>query len=428
MRKVEPQTLNFTNRFDVFIKYLFIKSIELNYQTSFYEDMYRNHLSVWNGFSEYDNANKNNYQAFRSTFINIMQSIKNEGYLSEKPAVPIIKNSILNGAHRLASCLYYDKPINVFDSTTPSDGQFDCSWYYFSSLCRNNERIWQKYADRAALEFVDMFNNTKLVCLFPSATKKGGLTQIRKMLHEEFGVFYEKHIPLNRNGSINLMRELYASEQWAESNNGLGYREKASLCFETQGIPLVLFIVRMDDKAALNCKEKIRNVYNIGKHSVHINDTWDESKRIARALLNENSIHFLNHSTLHTNPALLKNFREKLFEYVNNEVYLATPTQSQENNCLTASIVLQAYGLRNANDIDYIYRTTKLNGSLSDSTHNQYLKSYYECHADEILFNPQFHFYHQGVKFLSHQKLLEMKKRRAESKDFDDIKMLRELL
>ena len=46
----------------------------------------------------------------------------------------------------------------------------------------------------------------------------------------------------------------------------------------------------------MKIKDKIREVFNVGKHSVHITDTKEEAIRTARVVFNDNSIHFLNYA------------------------------------------------------------------------------------------------------------------------------------
>ena len=42
-------------RFDLVLKYLYAKAIVKGYNTTFFKDMYKKHLELWNGFREYDN-------------------------------------------------------------------------------------------------------------------------------------------------------------------------------------------------------------------------------------------------------------------------------------------------------------------------------------------------------------------------------------
>ena len=61
-------------------------------------------------------------------------------------------------------------------------------------------------------------------------------------------------------------------------------------------------------------KEKCRKIYNLGKHSLHVSDHISDTWRISAALLNENSIYFLNNGTnnisLQTKQLLTNYFKE----------------------------------------------------------------------------------------------------------------------
>ena len=44
---------------------------------------------------------------------------------------------------------------------------------------------------------------------------------------------------------------------------------------------------------SIKAKEEIRAKFNLGKHSVHINDTHEQTIRLAKCVLNKNSLKFL---------------------------------------------------------------------------------------------------------------------------------------
>ena len=179
---MNPRLINLSNRFDVMLKYMLVKSRDMNFCTPFYEDAYKNHLKVWNNFIEYDNSDKNSYDKFRDKFYELIDSIRSKGYdLSCDPA-PVFRNNLLNGSHRAAACLYYSHDILCRESTDPKDGQLDCSWYFFKSLSRDGQMIDPWYADQAALEFVELFDDVKVICLFPSAVRQGGVSEVRRAL------------------------------------------------------------------------------------------------------------------------------------------------------------------------------------------------------------------------------------------------------
>lgn len=409
----DPKNLNIHNRFDVLFKYLYVLSKEKNIKSEYFENCYKQHLFIWNAYKEYNNPQKNTYEIFKNDFNKIIDNIKNETFDFEKSPVPIKEHNILNGSHRIAASLFFKKNVGCVESNDPSDGQVDCSWRFLKSLNRDGLIIEDHYFDRAAIEFVDLFEDSKIICLFPNAVRNGNIEKVRNIINKH-GVFYEKQIALNKNGSVNLMKELYWREEWAEHGNQVGYLTKANLCFEqTFQTPLMIFITKMSAADAISCKEEIRKIYQIGKHAVHINDSHDESKRIARSLLNDNSIFFLNYG----NPN--KDFETKLENF-------KLTSANVDNLCLTTSVILQAFGLRNSKDVDYIHLNNDVNNNYD--SHNQYISLYYPDNVENLLLDPRNYFYCHGVKLLSIKNLFLMKEKRSEQKDLQDIKLMENLL
>ena len=74
-----------------------------------------------------------------------------------------------------------------------------------------------------------------MVILYPSAPRQGRLTDVRTVLRKYSNIVYEKQVNIGRQGSVNLMRELYAKEDWTEANNGEGYAVKAEFSYQPQG-------------------------------------------------------------------------------------------------------------------------------------------------------------------------------------------------
>ena len=61
------------------------------------------------------------------------------------------------------------------------------------------------------------------------------------------------------------------------------------------------------------------------------------------------------------------------------------------------------------------------------SCHNEELK-YYRHSKEDIIFNPQNHFYYKGVKFASLDVVRAMKKFRNEEKDVVDVELINKLI
>jgi hypothetical protein len=409
------------NRFDLPIKHLFLKFYSKGIKSDFAENAYKEHLKLWNNFKEYGNPNKNTYDAFKSDFINIFNDIKNNNFNWEKSPVVIDNNDfLLNGAHRAASASLLEKHVECkIGSELNRDGQKICDYRMF-----NNLNLSQQYKDAAALELARLNSEEHLIIsLFPAATHSR--TVVENIISKYCGISYKKDIWLNNTGAFNYMLQLYKGEAWAGgwSNNFAGFREKARLCFTNETTPMVVYLVNLSDlKIARQLKEEIRKVYNIGNHSVHINDTPEETLRLARCLFNENSIHFLNNAELKN----YTNFLNQLDYFKNN---INENNLDIEDYCITASSVLSIYGLREGNDIDYIHHDNiKIEGNPMVSSHNTYGENLYPYKYDEIIYNPQHHFYAGGIKFTSLDIVKKLKEKRGEEKDVIDIKLINNFL
>lgn len=414
------------NRFDVLFKYLYALSRERGWITPFYRDMYRHHLEIWNNFSEYDNLEKNSFESFDRSFQELLQDVKAHGFDSEKSSVPVSDDKyLLNGAHRLAACLVYNKKISCRPGTNVVDGQLDCSYYFFRQLKQYGE-LDTSLADRAALEYAKLKPRCRIVTLYPSATRCGRIDEVRAILKKQCQLIYEKSVKLNQLGAVNLMRELYHKEPWAEANGGAGYAQKAGLCFEGRGLfkritPMRVFLVEFDDlNASVRAKEEIRMLYNIEKHSVHINDTYEETLRLVKCLFNKNSIHFLNHFNGQFYP-LFEELLQELIEWINGHGL------DLDDYCVSAGSVLSVYGLKDCKDIDCLHDGEFPTGNELISSHNEYGLGRYHTSRDDIIFNPDNHFYRYGIKYASLNVVRLLKQKRGEKKDKRDLKLIKAL-
>ena len=171
----------------------------------------------------------------------------------------------------------------------------------------------------------------------------------------------------------------------------------------------------MNDIAkCIELKENCRDLYNIGKDSLHMSDHTNDTFRIASSLLNNNSIKFLNEGTndisLNTKNLLIKYFNELCD---NNDDY-----------CLTSSLILELFGLRQAKDIDYLQKDDNKLNIENVGIHSGVWEKYYHVNKDEIIYNPNYRFYLNGFKFATLDVIKKMKRNRNESKDLEDIKLI----
>ena len=91
--------------------------------------------------------------------------------------------------------------------------------------------------------------------------------------------------------------------------------------------------------------------------------------------------------------------------------------------CITSSSVLSVYGIRDCGDmdlfIDNIYIDIFKNTCFDN--HNKYtVDKHYSNHFEDIIYNPDNHFYYQDIKFCKVSLILDYKKYRIKNKMYGD--------
>jgi len=419
-----------TTRFDLIVKYLYAKSYKNGYETDYFLDMYKHHLKIWNNFKEYNNPKKNSFEAFKDIFEELIDDITANGFNGDVSTIPVVGNNILNGSHRVASSLLNNNDLVCVNGVNGKDGQLDCGWEMFKRLGFKPE-----YADRVALEYTKLKTNTHIVTLFPTATSRGRIKEVQSILNQYTKVFYSKTIPLSKLGLFNLMREFYHGEGWAGNHpHYSGFRAKTKECYQGEGHTIVYLCEFNSLPDTVKVKELIRGLYHVGKHSVHINDTHEETIRIAKSVFNDNSVHFLNNNKsvgldsnfTTVNQKYFQKFETNLNKYKN---YFIKSGLDIDDYCISASSTLSIYGLREGNDIDYIHHgERKIEVNPLISSHNSYGVELYPYNYDEIIYNPKHHFYTRGVKFTTLDVVMKLKELRGEEKDKLDIKLIKSVM
>ena len=398
-------------RFDIMAKYIYAWFRDRDINSNWGSDLYSEHIRVFNGFYEVDTG-KSGREAFFSAFHDTLDSVKNSGFDQEKSVIPIDSDFVaIDGGHRLAACLLYDRNV----STVIIDNH-KAKYNYEFFLKRGLER---KYCDCMALEYCKIQPNTYLIVVWPSASVQYG--PIKDILCNAGEIVYERSIPWNTKGAINIVHQVYQNEQWL-GNWQSGFRgviEKAELCFRSK-LAMHTFLMKSDDFDRILCAKKdIRKLMNIGNHSVHTTDTQMETLRLAQSFFCDNSMQFLNSMSIRD----FQQFNQLLEVYEN---WIVDKGYDKENFCVVASSVLSAYGIREGRDIDFIHKENSVIGDAPkriDSHNSEFLK-FPTTSIDDIIFNPDNHFYYKGLKFQSIDMLRKFKEKRREAKDVHDIALI----
>ena len=413
-------------RFDLMAKYLYIKFREKNTECNFHKEMYHKHLQTFNNCFELQDPSlpsqkpKKSIEDFITSFDALIDSMKANGFDNNYPITLGSNNVIVNGAHRLTTAYFY----NLKPAIEPLKEAGNMGYNYSFFLNRQpNPPLHRTYADAMALEYINHNPNLRAMVVYPTAFQCNKFKELNHIIRQYGYVYYDKSVNLNPNGINNLIKEMYRGEEWIGGMFPQGFSPggKAQRCISEQPSPTILILVHMNDLSkCVELKEKCRELFGLGKHSLHISDYTEDTFRIAASLLNENSIDFLNRGTNDITPST----KQLLANYFKT---LSTHSQAEkEDYCLTSSLIMEMYGLRQAKDVDYLHRNNKTLGLGNTGVHDGKWLSYYHAHKDEIIYNPAHHFYLNGFKFASLNVIEKMKENRKEPKDVADIAMIRQ--
>lgn len=418
-------SLNFAYRFDFLAKLLYAKHNSLRW----YKGLYINHILTLNGGCEAEPL-KTSEEDFVAAFDLLIKEISETKEFNAQYPIPIGTNYLLlNGAHRMVLCfLLKINPVFVHEK---SEGLKRWSYKYFkerlaypvakfpiSNPAKVLSHMEEEYLDRMALEYCLNFENFRVVCVYPAA--KGRDNEVEDMLQTVGIVYYKKEVSLNELGLIHLTYELYRGEGWIGGffpNN----ESKGLKCYGNNKLRVFL-LLPFPGIDMQQIKKQIRDMYGINNHSVHIHDTYEEGLRIAKTLFNENSIHFLRYSDQTVLSLSEKATLEKYYQAIQSK-----PPLERENYCIDASFVLGLYGIRNSRNLDYCSLNTP-GLSLQDSNIAMHVDSESVQDTQELILNPNYHFYTMGLKVTCIKVVKETKVKRNEVKDQIDVTLINQFL
>lgn len=399
LETVDAKKLLNANRLDIIAKIIYL--LEKDRCFDYAKSLYLEHIRVMTKDSFIEaGSNKNGKQAFIDSFEKLFNNLKENGYDSKSLPVPVDKNyQIMDGAHRVAACYVLNIPINIIKLDVEAIyDKYD--YLYFRERVMNED-----YLDQIVLKYIEIKKNIACINIWPSA--KGNDDKLKELINN---VVYFKEVSLNENGAFNYLAQIYKEYSWAQ-NSGDGFSgvyRKLVPCFPTFDPVKVYFVETNDFNNILKLKEEIRDIYKIEKHSVHATDNINETIEMARILLSQNSIDFMNHC----NSTKFKS----TFDILND-----TSKYDLENTVFTGSIVLALYGIREANDLDFIdINNTK-------DSHNDYL-NIYNVSLEDAIYDPNNYFIYFNIKFLKLEIIKRFKENRNEGKDKDDLKLIEMVL
>jgi hypothetical protein len=416
-------------RIDIMAKYIYAKSRELGVESMWPLEVYENHLKVWNGCIEIEDhgarISKHNFLEYLNSFNLLLDSVKKNGFCDSFSIIPVGSTCIVNGGHRVAACLLYNK--SVLGEPVQEQGVFASASYLKKRTKFTPEGLKEKYLDAMALQYCELKQNTYMIFMFPCIDWCSIDGVDSDAILNTFGsIVYKKTIKLSENGLLNLTKLMHKNARWLGdyNNNFVGarryIRKIKSLTEDTNKIAVYLFECPHLE-LVYACKNKICELFKIGSWPIYISNNHKETVALAQAVFNRNSICFLNEAR----QKFCKNFERYLSKF---KIFLQAHIAFPECFCVGSDAVLSAYGMKDCDVLEFIhhgYDDVQLLAGKYVRYHscNKDLKYYSEI-KDDIIFNPENHFYYNNLKFAALHVIKSMKKLRHEKKDIEDLNLI----
>jgi len=449
--KMEAKSLLTYHRWDIIIKYVYIKYFHLycqhypnkhhsDYMTApelkWFRDLYLDHLKVLNGGYEvktyFQSKEKHTLGEFLNDFHNLYFSIKKNGFDSKYPIPISHEGTILNGAHRIAVSTLFRLtiPVEKVKTTVKLDlppGAFNNRLKYKMPTSNPNNVIpglTQEQQDFVLREYVQLKNKKlRFVIIFNNYTHHAHETYLNTYLEKKsYKIIYQKNIQLSSYGTFNFIRHLYFQEPkvnitWKTSQ---AYFAAYANKFPEQFTSRVI-LVESSNFANLSpsgARDKVHLRERLGsQHALHVTDNPMETLRMANLIYHRASLGNLNLLPLRQSSIVSKFFLNYKAILETNQVNLS------EQFLIVSSFFLGLQGLRTPSDLDFLYDHHLIqNALLHRSSHNKYLQYYPDLFY--LLYHPHYHLYYLSQKIISLKELSSMKKARNEPKDQHDLKLI----
>ncbi|WKY48307.1 hypothetical protein Q5O24_02970 [Eubacteriaceae bacterium ES3] len=273
---VDPENLFLPGRIDIAAKLAFIEAYETGIGISEAEELYKKHIEAFtNGnFYEYGSKEKNSYEKFKESFINTIESIKNDGFKEDVSIIPVgAANVAFNGAHRIACAIYFKKKIKIiiFPHVKRNyDFQFFRKQLLEEKYILQMIRIFCRYKSDVFLTLIwpKGYSNKKIV--LDELEQRHGMIVYKNQFTTNFETYEE------------FIHKIYADEEWigSEKDNYIGVTKKALSSFETHGNIIGILVWGMDIGTSSEFKEIVRMKMGQKKRTLHTTDSLEETKEV----------------------------------------------------------------------------------------------------------------------------------------------------
>lgn len=405
---INPRTLPLSNRFDVIIKYNLVYDLIINGHMDYSLEAYKLHiLSFTYGSFKEPYGQKYSFSDYLHSFIDMIRDFQLNGFNEEISLIPIGNdNFILDGSHRLALALVLKENIHAVFLNIQSQN-YGYEFFY-------KRGMKDSLLDFSLLDFINKNMDVRVAIIWPKAEESDSYREGERYLNSKLDVLCYKSISSDYLSLLHITLHCYYHQEFIGNsrNNFKGAHQKVHSVHNKSAKVKIIFFYSDSDSSLIQIKENFRRILGINHSSIHISDGYSDTKLISKLILSHSTFN----SFFSQKIELSKYSLSKLEDF---DKFLTSAKLDKDCLLLTGSFILEIYGLRSANDIDFLY-DGELDGNTYEFSHNKYEKLYpYSIH--EMIENPELHFYYLGYKFTKLDIVIDFKRNRAELKDKIDI-------
>lgn len=137
IKEIEPTDLLLPSRFDLGAKLYYIDSYVKKKNHVLAAALYDNHIAAFQDgiIEEHGNREKKGFETYHSVLEELVNRFLSNEYNSQEKLIPVDKNMcLLDGAHRAACSIYFNKKISVIIFPTIEGYNYDREFFYKRGL------------------------------------------------------------------------------------------------------------------------------------------------------------------------------------------------------------------------------------------------------------------------------------------------------
>ncbi len=413
---IDPMELLVPDRLDLVAKLIWIHAYMTKKNTEYANYIYAEHIRAMTDGTCIERGQenvKNSLEKYISSFRRLIEDISVNGFKKEVSAVPVgDDNTIMDGAHRTAIGIYFGIKIPIV--RIPGLRAYNNAAFFLERFLDN------EIVGFLVQKFCQIKKNSYAICIWPRACDSKTRKKTEDKIRNTCEIIYRKEVCLNAHGLRNLMIQIYREHDWMGSaaSHFKGASSKSEACWKKDSTTVFYFVLGPELSKIQKLKSEIRELFNMGNHSVHITDWQEETLQIAGVILNTNSRDLLNKGYPDRYVKL-----NLLVETFKNRIL--AEEKDLNRYILDSGAVIGLYGLRETNDLDYLTDDCNLIDfeEKEIEEHSSYLK-YHNVDLNDLIYNPKYYLYYNSVKFISLEQAKVFKKNRGEKKDLDDVRLI----